>query len=71
MYNLTTRCDALLCELVNQPFRHITLRRSNYLPLLLFVVLLGECSVNPPDLSEHAAVCKTETKTQQPQAELD
>lgn len=41
-----------------------------YLPLILLLILLGEYRVDPPDLGEHAAICKAETQTKQPQAKL-
>lgn len=48
----------------------LTLLFSIYLPFILLFILLSEDSVDPPNLGKHAAICKAETKTQQPQAEL-
>lgn len=42
-----------------------------YLPLLFFLILLSEHGMNPPNLSEHAAISQAEPQPQQPQAELE
>lgn len=41
---------------------HVCLR--SYLPLVFLFVLLGEDGVDPPDFSEHAAICQTEAQAQ-------
>lgn len=53
------------------PPSHCPSKLPSYLLFLLFLVLLCEEGVDPPDLGEHAAICQAEAEAEEPQAELE